>query len=194
MTAGTTSGAVDELLGATTAYQDAVAAKRREEREAKAPAKGVLLPLSFLDVLLTYVRLYSGRTGEEAADAGGGSETEGGAAESASSLGSCLPFVPRILTTILQAYGYMEEETEAERLEREEAERQMQPDKAYKDPSQMSRKQRKKALEGVGALNVRLRCSKRRLMRVADRFACASQPEQASRARAGAATTRGFFK
>lgn len=45
----------------------------------------------------------------------------------------------------------MEEETEAERLAREEAERQMQPDKAFKDPSQMSRKQRKKALEGVGA-------------------------------------------
>lgn len=103
-------------------------------------------------------------------------------------------YVQTTLTTTLQAYGYMEEETEAERLEREEAERQMQPDKAYKDPSQMSRKQRKKALEGVGALNVRSRCSKRRLTRLANRLACASQLEQASRARAGAATTRGFLQ
>ncbi|KWU41925.1 hypothetical protein RHOSPDRAFT_36558 [Rhodotorula sp. JG-1b] len=47
-------------------------------------------------------------------------------------------------------YGYLEEETEADRLAREEAERA--PDKALQDPRQMSKKQRKKALEGVDLL------------------------------------------
>ncbi|PRQ77260.1 hypothetical protein AAT19DRAFT_12678 [Rhodotorula toruloides] len=108
----TTSNAVDELLGETTAYQDAVAAKRREEEEAKAPAK-------------EEEKAKKPLTPEEEA---------------------------KRKAELLKAYGYMEEETEAERLEREEAERQMQPDKAYKDPSQMSRKQRKKALEGVDLL------------------------------------------
>ncbi|GAA6023757.1 hypothetical protein JCM8202_003170 [Rhodotorula sphaerocarpa] len=51
---------------------------------------------------------------------------------------------------LLKQYGYLEEETEADRLAREEAERA--PDKALKDPSQMSKKQRKKALEGVDLL------------------------------------------
>lgn len=88
MTAETTSNAVDELLGETTAYQDAVAAKRREEEEAKAPAKGVFLPLSLFDDRLTCIRPYRGGEGEEAVDAGGGSETEGGAAQGACSLAS----------------------------------------------------------------------------------------------------------
>ncbi|GAA5877444.1 hypothetical protein JCM3774_001614 [Rhodotorula dairenensis] len=51
---------------------------------------------------------------------------------------------------LLKQYGYLEEETEADRLAREEAERA--PDKALKDPSQMSKKQRKKAFEGVDLL------------------------------------------
>lgn len=58
-----------------------------------------------------------------------------------------------LMTTILpslQQYGYLEEETEADRIAREESERA--PEKALKDPSQMSKKQRKKAFEGVGKL------------------------------------------
>ncbi|GAA5960214.1 hypothetical protein JCM8115_002547 [Rhodotorula mucilaginosa] len=51
---------------------------------------------------------------------------------------------------LLKQYGYLEEETEADRLAREEAERA--PDKALLDPRQMSKKQRKKALEGVDLL------------------------------------------
>lgn len=51
---------------------------------------------------------------------------------------------------LLKQYGYLEEETEADRLAREEAERA--PDKALQDPRQMSKKQRKKALEGVDLL------------------------------------------
>lgn len=51
MLAETTSTAVDELLGETTAYQEAVAAKRREQEEAKAPAKGAPVPLDLLAAL-----------------------------------------------------------------------------------------------------------------------------------------------
>ncbi|POY70503.1 hypothetical protein BMF94_6417 [Rhodotorula taiwanensis] len=51
---------------------------------------------------------------------------------------------------LLKQYGYLEEETEADRIAREESERA--PEKALKDPSQMSKKQRKKAFEGVDLL------------------------------------------
>ncbi|GAA5828006.1 hypothetical protein JCM11251_005688 [Rhodosporidiobolus azoricus] len=51
---------------------------------------------------------------------------------------------------LLQQYGRVEEETEADRTAREEAERP--PDKALLDPSQMSKKQRKKAFDGVDLL------------------------------------------
>ncbi|BGP21167.1 hypothetical protein Rt10032_c19g6153 [Rhodotorula toruloides] len=109
----TTSSAVDELLGETTGYQDAVAARRRAEAAAKAPVKAAV------------EKAKKPLTAEEEA-------------------------VRK--AELLKTYGYMAEETEGERLEREEAERQAQSDKAYKDPSQMSRKQRKKALEGVDLL------------------------------------------
>ncbi|GAA5991410.1 hypothetical protein JCM10908_003300 [Rhodotorula pacifica] len=53
---------------------------------------------------------------------------------------------------LLKQYGYLEEETEADRIAREREEAERAPDKALKDPSQMSKKQRKKALEGVDLL------------------------------------------
>ncbi|GAA5907520.1 hypothetical protein JCM5296_004104 [Sporobolomyces johnsonii] len=51
---------------------------------------------------------------------------------------------------LLRQYGVIEDETEADRLAREEAARP--PDKALLDPSKMSKKQRKKALDGVDLL------------------------------------------
>ncbi|GAA5974383.1 hypothetical protein JCM11641_005249 [Rhodosporidiobolus odoratus] len=51
---------------------------------------------------------------------------------------------------LLRQYGRVEEESDADRIAREEAERP--PDKALLDPSQMNKKQRKKALNGVDLL------------------------------------------
>ncbi|GAA6059864.1 hypothetical protein JCM10212_007069 [Sporobolomyces blumeae] len=51
---------------------------------------------------------------------------------------------------LIRQYGRIEEETEADRLAREEAERV--PDKALIDPSKLSKKQRKKAFDGVDLL------------------------------------------
>ncbi|GAA5918811.1 hypothetical protein JCM6882_006355 [Rhodosporidiobolus microsporus] len=51
---------------------------------------------------------------------------------------------------LLQQYGRIEDENDADRAAREEAERP--PDKALLDPSQMSKKQRKKAFDGVDLL------------------------------------------
>ncbi|GAA5969735.1 hypothetical protein JCM21900_006167 [Sporobolomyces salmonicolor] len=51
---------------------------------------------------------------------------------------------------LLRQYGVIEDETEVDRLVREEAARP--PDKALMDPSKLSKKQRKKALDGVDLL------------------------------------------
>ncbi|GAA6000010.1 uncharacterized protein JCM10292_003581 [Rhodotorula paludigena] len=53
---------------------------------------------------------------------------------------------------LLKRYGDLEDETEAERQAREEEELSSLSSKALRDPSQMSRKQRKKALDGVDLL------------------------------------------
>ncbi|GJN91955.1 hypothetical protein Rhopal_004983-T1 [Rhodotorula paludigena] len=53
---------------------------------------------------------------------------------------------------LLKRYGDLEDETEAERQAREEEELSNLSSKALKDPSQMSRKQRKKAFDGVDLL------------------------------------------
>ncbi|GAA5873365.1 hypothetical protein JCM8547_007078 [Rhodosporidiobolus lusitaniae] len=106
------SAKIDELLKETSAYQEAVEAKRRaEEEEAKARAKPVE---------------------EEKKKVLTPEEEERRKAE------------------LLRQYGRIEEETEADRLAREEADRQ--PDKAFKDVTGLSKKQRKKALDGVDLL------------------------------------------
>ncbi|BGP12144.1 hypothetical protein JCM10213v2_000055 [Rhodosporidiobolus nylandii] len=51
---------------------------------------------------------------------------------------------------LLRQYGQVADETDADRIAREEAERG--PDKAYRDLSQLKKKQRKKALDGVDLL------------------------------------------
>ncbi|GAA5856921.1 hypothetical protein JCM9279_003596 [Rhodotorula babjevae] len=52
----------------------------------------------------------------------------------------------------LKKYGYLEDETEAEKAARIEAEQAQVPAKAFVDPRQLSKKQRKKALDGVDLL------------------------------------------
>ncbi|BGP36180.1 hypothetical protein JCM10450v2_000078 [Rhodotorula kratochvilovae] len=52
----------------------------------------------------------------------------------------------------LKQYGYVEDETEAEKQARIEAEQSQVPSKAFVDPRTLSKKQRKKALDGVDLL------------------------------------------
>ncbi|GAA5930405.1 hypothetical protein JCM3775_004383 [Rhodotorula graminis] len=52
----------------------------------------------------------------------------------------------------LKKYGYLEDETEAEKAARIEAEQAQVPAKAFVDPRSLSKKQRKKALDGVDLL------------------------------------------
>ncbi|GAA6056559.1 hypothetical protein JCM3770_004361 [Rhodotorula araucariae] len=53
---------------------------------------------------------------------------------------------------LLKQYGYLEDETEAERQARMEAEQSQVPSTAFIDPRTLSKKQRKKALDGVDLL------------------------------------------
>lgn len=156
-----TSSAVDQLLAETTEYQDKVIAQRRAEEEAAAAAAaaaaGGRSHRSAFEAPATRPIVDDGPTFAERSP----EETKLSPADEAKRKADLLkvcscPFASdRLRTDALtlappQQYGYLEEETEADRLAREEAERA--PDKALKDPSQMSKKQRKKALEGVGAL------------------------------------------
>ncbi|TKA56457.1 hypothetical protein B0A53_02028 [Rhodotorula sp. CCFEE 5036] len=116
----TTADAVDKLLEETSVYQDKVLAARRAAEEAEAAAAAA--------------------AAEEAAQSAGNKLSPADEAKRKAEL----------LKASHPQYGYLEEETEADRLAREEAERA--PDKALLDPRQMSKKQRKKALEGVDLL------------------------------------------
>ncbi|BGP52540.1 hypothetical protein JCM8202v2_000095 [Rhodotorula sphaerocarpa] len=133
-----TSSAVDQLLAETTEYQDKIIAQRRAEEEAAAAAAAAA----------------AGERSPEETKLSPADEAKRKAdllkVRSPRSLFSVRQCLEALKLVVLQQYGYLEEETEADRLAREEAERA--PDKALKDPSQMSKKQRKKALEGVDLL------------------------------------------
>ncbi|CEQ38621.1 SPOSA6832_00065, partial [Sporobolomyces salmonicolor] len=122
-----TAQAVDSLLEETSAYQEAAAAERRAAEEAKAPPP---------------------KASEEKAKKVLTPEEE--EKRKADLLRARSFLLALSFRTTAYQYGVIEDETEADRLAREEAVRP--PDKALMDPSKLSKKQRKKALDGVDLL------------------------------------------